>query len=314
MRKLALLLFGFGFAAVGCSSQSAPQPSAHGGTASAAAAGTSQSSAAGLAGSGAGAAYGVAGAGGGAVGTAPDAGASSAGESGSSADGGAFGQGGAAAGLPAELLDLSSWKLTLPTGEAESPSEIVQPALATFELAPYFHVVGQAVLFRAHAGGVTTSGSGYPRSELREMTSDGSDEAAWSMTSGTHSLTIRQAITHLPVVKPHVVAGQIHDAEDDVVMIRLEGEHLFVEGGGEELGDLNPSYQLGTEFTVRIVAAGGVIAIYYDDLLTPKVEVPSDAADCYFKAGAYTQSNLERGDDQAAYGEVAIYDLEVTHE
>jgi len=223
---------------------------------------------------------------------------------------------GDAAQLPAELLDLGNWKLTLPIGDAESPTEIKQPELASYELAPYFHLdaLRQAVLFQARVDGVTTSGSDYPRCELREMMNDGADNAAWSMISGTHSMTIRQAITQLPVVKAHVVAGQIHDAEDDVVMIRLEGEHLFVEGGGEELGDLNPSYQRGTEFTVRIVASAGVIQVFYDDLSTPKVEVPSQATECYFKAGVYTQSNPERGDEPTAYGEVAIYDLEVTHE
>jgi poly(beta-D-mannuronate) lyase len=127
-------------------------------------------------------------------------------------------------------------------------------------------------------------------------------------------MTIRQAITHLPVVKAHVVAGQIHDSEDDVVMIRLEGDHLFVEGGGEELGDLNPAYVLGTEFTVRITASAGIISIHYNDSATPVVQVPSTAPACYFKAGAYTQSNVDRGDEASAYGEVVIYDLDVTHE
>ncbi len=43
------------------------------------------------------------------------------------------------------------------------------------------------VQFRAPVDGVTTSGSSYPRSELREMTDSGSSEASWSSTSGTHS-------------------------------------------------------------------------------------------------------------------------------
>ena len=146
------------------------------------------------------------------------------------------------------------------------------------------------------------------------MTNAGADHAAWSTTSGVHTMTVTQAITHLPVVKPHVVAGQIHDASDDLVMIRLEGTHLFVEGGGEELGDLDSSYQLGTRFTVRIRAANGRVGIYYQDLTTPKVDVSRDATGCYFKAGAYTQSNPSRGDAPTAYGEVVIYALSVTHE
>jgi poly(beta-D-mannuronate) lyase len=218
--------------------------------------------------------------------------------------------------LPAALLDLTNWKLTLPVGDPGSPTEIKQPALKTFSLSPYFqsNAAGTGVIFQAHAGGVTTSNSGYPRSELREMTNAGSENAAWSTTSGTHTMTITQAITHLPVVKAHVVAGQIHDSSDDVVMIRLEGTNLFVEGGGEELGALDPGYQLGTRFTVRITAAAGRIRVYYNDLATPKVDIASSSSGCYFKAGAYTQSNPSRGDDPAAYGEVVIHDLVVLHE
>ena len=218
--------------------------------------------------------------------------------------------------LPAQLLDLSRWKLTLPveTPHAGNPDEIRQPELASFALEPYFGLTAakDGVLFRAPVEGATTSGSGYPRAELREMTADGSDEASWSTTVGVHTLEIRQAITHLPEVKAHVVAGQIHDAEDDVIMIRLEGEHLFVEGGGDELATLDDSYALGTVFTVKIVAGEGHIRVYYDGALA--LDLAREVSGCYFKAGAYTQSNLAKGDAAGAYGEVVIHDLQLTHE
>ncbi|WP_373049617.1 polysaccharide lyase family 7 protein [Vulgatibacter sp.] len=218
--------------------------------------------------------------------------------------------------LPADRLDLSSWKLTLPveTPHEGDPDEIRQPELADFAIDPFFGLTAKkdGVVFRAPVEGATTSGSGYPRSELREMTADGSDEASWSTTSGTHTLEIRQAITHLPEVKAHVVAGQIHDAEDDVIMIRLEGEHLFVEGGGEELATLDANYQLGTVFTVKMVASDGRIRVHYDDVLA--LDLARAASGCYFKAGAYTQSNLEKGDVAGAYGEVVIYDLQLAHD
>lgn len=215
--------------------------------------------------------------------------------------------------FPADLLDLTNWKLTLPveTDHEGNPDEIVQPELATFVLDPYFRLTDarDAVVFRAHAGGATTGGSSYPRSELREM--NGAENAAWSLDEGTHVMTIRQAITHLPEVKPHVVAGQIHDAEDDVVMIRLEDTNLFVEGGAEDLGTLDPAYVLGTVFTIRVEASGGEIRIWYDD--GAPIVVTRSGDGMYFKAGCYTQSNTERGDDPAAYGEVVIYDLTVEH-
>jgi poly(beta-D-mannuronate) lyase len=161
----------------------------------------------------------------------------------------------------------------------------------------------------APVGGVTTSNSGYPRSELREM--NGSSAASWSNTSGVHTMTVTEAITHLPAVKPHVVAAQIHDAQDDVVMIRLEGSNLFVEQNGNSVGTLDAAYRLGTVFTVKLVAADGHIKVFYNGVL--KLDVVRAGSGWYFKAGCYTQSNPTKGDAPDAYGEVVIYGLDVTH-
>ena len=123
------------------------------------------------------------------------------------------------ASVPGKVLDLDDWKITLPIGPQDDATEVEQPDLASFVKRPFFRVNrdGTGVVFRAPAGGATTSGSDYPRSELREMTAGGTQEASWSNASGKHVMTITQAITDAPKVKSHVVAGQIHDAEDDVV-------------------------------------------------------------------------------------------------
>jgi poly(beta-D-mannuronate) lyase len=210
---------------------------------------------------------------------------------------------------------LTNWYLTLPVDTAlpDNPDVVMQPQLAAFALSPYFRVTDakDGIVFQAHAGGATTDNSSYPRSELREMTNGGKTKASWSNTQGTHTLTIRQAITHVPTVKPEVVAGQIHDKSDDVVMIRLEGSRLFVESDGENIGDLNTQYQLGTAFTVRIEASGGHIRVLYDGTL--KVDYTKSGSGFYFKAGCYTQSNVSKGDNPQAYGEVIIYSLQVSH-
>lgn len=219
--------------------------------------------------------------------------------------------------LPVDLLDLAPWKLTLPTDrdgtDDDEAAEVTQPNLDRFALAPYFTVSrgGDGVVFRAPVEGTTTGGSSYPRSELREMTPAG-DKASWSSTTGVHTMEIRQAITHLPVEKPHVVAGQIHDASDDIVMIRLEGASLFVEHDGDSIGDLDTDYRLGDVFTVKLVAADGRIKVYYNDQI--KVDIALKGSGLYFKAGCYTQSNTSKGDKPGAYGEVTVYDLHVSHQ
>ncbi|OLT14609.1 hypothetical protein BJF78_17950 [Pseudonocardia sp. CNS-139] len=169
------------------------------------------------------------------------------------------------------------------------------------------------VVFTANAGGVTTEGSNYPRSELREMAGpDRADKASWTNLSGTHVMDVREAVTQLPPVKSHVVAAQIHDAEDDVIEVRLEGQHLFVEyddGKGEVT--LDPAYVLGTPYDLQIAASGGRVRVSYDG--ERKADLPLSGEGWYFKAGSYVQSNPSRGEQPTAVGSVVIYALHVEH-
>jgi hypothetical protein len=216
---------------------------------------------------------------------------------------------------PANVLDLTNWKLTLPIAAKGSTTaaEIKQPELGSYS-SSYFKLAqtGDGVAFQANAGGATTSGSHYPRSELREMTGGGKTKAAWSTTVGTHTMRLKAAITHLPTAKPQVVVAQIHDAKNDVVMIRLNGpKDLYVEHNGKNIGDLDAQYALGRVFTAEIVAKNGHISVTYNG--AKKVDAAIKSTQDYFKAGCYTQSNTTKGDKSSAYGETVIYQLSVTH-
>jgi len=224
--------------------------------------------------------------------------------------------------LPSAVIDLTNWKLNIPVAGSNGFSkEIMQPDLNGYA-DEYFHVntAGDAVVFRAHANGVTTKGSTYPRSELREMQNNGKDKASWSIASGggTHTMMITQAVTHLPTQKPHVVVGQIHDADDDVIVFRLENKKLFIDHNGTAGPVLTSDYHLGTKFTVQFVAGGDGVRCYYNGTLIETY--PSTADGCYFKAGMYTQSKTtEKGGredmyDANAYGEVEIYYVIVSHD
>lgn len=225
--------------------------------------------------------------------------------------------------LPANVLNLTNWKITLPVDGSDSGSdadEVKQPQLATYSHTTYFHnnATNTGVVFQAHTGGATTSGSGYPRSELREMTSNGTTNASWSSGSGTHTMEIDQAITHLPVVKQHIVAGQIHDGGDDVIVFRLEGQKLFIDINGDDGPILTPNYQLGTRFKVKFVVSNNQTKCYYNDVLMYTLNQSYSGA--YFKVGAYTQSSCKSGENPgpsescSAYGEVVIYNVTVTHQ
>ncbi len=229
--------------------------------------------------------------------------------------------GGTPAQYPSDVLDLTNWKLTLPidTSHAGSPDEIKQPELTGYSISPYFllNATGDAVVFRAHAGGYTTSGSGYPRSELREMKNNGVDNASWSSSSGTHTLYIDQKITHLPTVKPHIVVGQIHDSSDDVIVYRLEGQKLFIDLNGNDGPILTSSYVLGTRFNVKFEVSNNQVKCYYNGAL--KYTYPKTFSGAYFKSGAYVQSSCQGekqvpGESCSAYGEVEVYDVQILHQ
>jgi len=212
--------------------------------------------------------------------------------------------------VPADVLDLNNWKLILPNSE-----EIYQPELASFsdDYAFFVNSDGDGIVFRANCKDSATKNSPYLRSELREMKmSDNTDEASWGTNDGTtHTMIIEQAITHSPVEKHHVLAGQVNRPNDDVIAFRLEDEKLFIDINGDKGPTLDDDYNAGQIFTAKFVAENGQIKCYYNGSLVDIYDINIEG--CYFTAGCYTQSNTDEGDDPDAYGEVQIYDLDLMH-
>lgn len=230
----------------------------------------------------------------------------------------------AAAETPAEVLNLTNWKLTIPRdcsgGTSGTACEIKQPALNTYT-STWFRVpsTGGSILFRADAQGArTSSATKYARSELRQM--NGSSNAAWSCTGKTTSMHMRLAIKHTPTEKPEVVVGQIHDASDDLLMIKYTGPSGA--NGSSDTGKLEArfnddtttklitsSYQLGTEITLDIAIAAGKATIMYNGRTVVSGQAIRSGT-CYWKAGMYIQANTST-DSPTAYGEVSMRDLVV---
>jgi hypothetical protein len=234
--------------------------------------------------------------------------------SGRPASGGADGGANGAASRPSQLLDLRNWYLTLPTGRSGDPDTVRQPELDGYS-SRFFQVDprGDGVVFTANAGGVTTKNSTYPRSELREM--NGAEMASWSNRTGTHTLSVRQAVTELPKAKPELVTAQIHDAESDVMEVRLEDKRLIAQYGDADGGKkefvVDPDYALGTPYDLRLVATDGRIDVVYNG--RPAGSIAQSGSGWYFKTGSYLQSNTEKGDAADAVGKVVLYQVDVTH-
>jgi hypothetical protein len=212
---------------------------------------------------------------------------------------------------PAELIDPQNWYLTLPTGSDGDPDTVQPSELDTYD-SEYFRLNDSkdGVVFTAHAGGVTTENSKYPRSELREM--NGGEKADWDGESGVHTMVLDQAITKTPSTKPDVIAGQIHGGDDDVMQIHLSGSELTVTyADGDKKVVLDDSYRLGERFRVKIQSSDGEVKVWHDGEL--KASLPISGSGNYFKAGAYVNSNPDKGADSSDVGQVVIYDVEISH-
>ncbi len=244
------------------------------------------------------------------------------------------------ASVPSDLMDnCDQWKITYPDGEEDK-------TLCGESNNEYFYVnsAKNGIVFRApiREDNGTTPNSSYVRSELREREPDGSVDIYWD-TNGKHVVYSKQSITHLPIVKSHLVATQIHgnkdEGIDDALVLRLEDSHLFLSFNGGVLRDdltITTNYSLGTVHEIMFEVIDGKHYVYYSEdgklndayssgnadqyLVTDGTDyvMDRDYGDAYFKIGNYTQSNPEREgsytDDPDNYGEVIVYDFWIDHQ
>lgn len=246
---------------------------------------------------------------------------------------------GSSAQYPSDLMaNYNQWKITYPDG--------VEDKTLFQESNEYFYLNNSkdAIVFRVpiRSSNGSTPNSSYIRSELRERTADGNSDIYWT-TSGKHVVYARQAITHLPINKDHLVATQIHgnksDGIDDAMVLRLEGSHLFLSFNGGQLRSnltIKTNYSLGTQHEVIFEVINGKHYCYYSEdgnlanayasgnasgyLITDgsnNYVMNLNYDQSYFKVGNYTQSNADReGSDTNNpnnYGEVLVYDFWVSH-
>jgi poly(beta-D-mannuronate) lyase len=208
-------------------------------------------------------------------------------------------------------IDLSQWKLTLPTGAPGSPSEIFPPTLLSYS-GTNFIKSDKGIVMKCPTTGVTTKGSSYPRCEFREL------NAAWDGAVGVHVMKFTGSVDHLPTKKPQVVFGQIHNAEDDVFFLRVTktGAACILEAVHDttKFGLLYKNYVLGSKIQISITVADNVLTIVSPEAFVkiPFINLPS-LKGCYFKLGCYTQSNISKGDGEGEYGQVTVTSVEIAH-
>lgn len=227
-------------------------------------------------------------------------------------------------GVPADLSDvqfLKNWKITLPisfTNDSNKAGEIKHPTLKTYSHPDYFTLGanGTSIVFKSIAGGARTStGTAYARSELREMQSDGTTNAAWNCTGTSNGMSVRQKLlTTTKTDSPNATVAQIHDASNDNLMVKYFGPATGANGVSDTgvmearfnndttTVVLDTAYKLGDEHTIDVTTTPSGMRVVYKNLrtgATKDTRNPATGKDiamvgvsgsCYYKAGLYIQT------------------------
>lgn len=206
------------------------------------------------------------------------------------------------------FLAEDTWNLTIPLVDpSKGNAKMIQfPELKTFN-SPHYKITSKGILLTVPTkGSSTTKNSKYPRCEFRELNRDGS-KAAWS-TDGDHIMTVETTVLKTTKNKPHICIAQIHDTDDDIIMLRYEGGDLVISGRGFEKEKIG-SIALGKPISIIVQCKDSNITMTVNGKVSKSQKIP--AKGCYFKAGNYLQSNETHDKDD--YGEVLLEYLKVVH-
>lgn len=182
----------------------------------------------------------------------------------------------------------------------------------------------------------TTDGSANPRTELRELATDGLTNYGFDPSANTHWLRGRTKLTHRAAIRPRVVFGQCHNASSDIIALVTQENSgtglvealIRINGTSASTRKMSTDVEVGDEWDWMIeFTNSGYWAVYYQDLGTPfydsvahAIANPSNpigpytgAADCYFKAGCYANTNLTIEGDPTQYMQVELRFLQHWH-
>ncbi len=229
-----------------------------------------------------------------------------------------------------DRFNLKNWKLTLPVdNKGDINGEALEIRnLDKFESSYFYDAADGAMVFIAHTDGATTSGSTYPRSELREM--NGDKRAAWNPSQGG-TMTATLKVDEVPSFKNgdpgRVVVGQIHGSDEELVRLYWENNTVYFinDRAGPNNKEIKfnllsadgktPDIAFGEKFSYKIDARGDTlrIEVHADGKVytsTTSINEVWQADSLYFKAGIYLAMNEDSGSGRA---KVSFYGLDFGH-
>jgi hypothetical protein len=219
---------------------------------------------------------------------------------------------------PGHNFDLSHWYLTLPDAVASTLS----PAQLTAGMTNDYFETGAdgAMVFWCPVTGGTTSGSDFPRSELRELLDPTDNGVNWP-GYGRHVLNAECRVLKLPSSR-RVVIGQIHSYLGGAPpLVKLS----YNAGAVEALVRLDSASSsdarlpltnvgLSNAINYQITLMDGILSIAVNGAtLTTNVFLADQAWEqqtFYFKAGNYCQDNAGSTNEGSI---VAFYSLNIQH-
>jgi Ca2+-binding RTX toxin-like protein len=232
---------------------------------------------------------------------------------------------------PGTNFDLDNWKLQLPVDSSGGFSgRYAEVRNLDSYTSSYFHTGSDgAMVLSAPVEGVTTGGSSYARTELRELI--GGANAEWKLDQGGY-LAVAMQVDGVPEktdgTDAKIVIGQIHGGDHQLVRLYYEHGTVYWVNGRNEVQAKDIVHQLtdasgrtpdidldetfsysfdvkGHDLKVALVADGKT----YSSSIT--IGGGWDDNSFYFKAGLYlgTNESTSNGD-----GQVSIYDIDVTHD
>lgn len=220
---------------------------------------------------------------------------------------------------PGGNFDLTRWYL----GTPDTPQSLSIPTVELIDghtSAWFFTAPDGAMAFWAPVTGGTTSGSSYPRSELREQLNPPENSINWTVR-GTHILEAECRVRILPS-SGTVIIGQIHgylgDARPLFKLVynrgTLDAQVKQSPSSDTDLHHYFPNIPTNSLIAYRIVLEDGVLHFTINGETRSAHLLANDPAwaeqTFYFKAGAYV---IDNSGNSSEGGRVDFYRLETSH-
>jgi len=220
-------------------------------------------------------------------------------------------------------FDLTNWVLQLPTNVKNVPNDIDEfsaPELLTYNSSYFFkNSEKTAYVFRPTVEGFRSPGTNNTRVEMYEI-----DQ--WNLNNGTHRMSSRLSIDHVPTVRGRVSYSQIlfenkvnlADSRSYLKCMwdRVEGMICIYELTEQFTIAPASSYTLGTPFKFEILVTKNSLSVSYNgEVKWQKLNLPALSGKVYFKAGCYSQSSvLQFGEVPTEYSQNSFFALDVKHD